>query len=443
MAGTFKYEEFKQRLDVKLPMIDTEISLKNDDDGDDAAFDLIRTRVFPHWAVAGADIQARRCTDGITNKLIHFTRTPTEESVLLRCYGSGTSHLINRTHELTHHYILSLPPLGYAPPLYARFRNGFVYGFVSGRVLKPPELSESVTSARVAELLGEWHRRIRIDYTTTENKSTASNMHEPALWQTLRQWLAQVPQSYSSQASNDTFSARQDILSPVVLAAEIEQMDKWIHHRCRSDIVFCHNDLLAANIIYHPASESSMGMDEGKAISVEDMTQLNNLITEETSDVDSGLSTPTSEHPISHLTSPFKSTHSSASKHISFIDYEYASLNPRGFDIANHFNEYAGFECDYTLYPSSAHQHHFFRHYLSSYTAHPSHSHSDHHDQQQQMEALEKEVKMYRPMSHLYWGIWALVQANVSTIDFDYLGYAVLRIEEYFKTKRELMMEFE
>nr|GLL27251.1 probable ethanolamine kinase isoform X2 [Ipomoea trifida]GMC92247.1 probable ethanolamine kinase isoform X1 [Ipomoea batatas]GMC93926.1 probable ethanolamine kinase isoform X1 [Ipomoea batatas]GMC95679.1 probable ethanolamine kinase isoform X1 [Ipomoea batatas]GMD83577.1 probable ethanolamine kinase isoform X1 [Ipomoea batatas] len=32
-----------------------------------------------------------------------------------------------------------------------------------------------------------------------------------------------------------------------------------------------------------------------------------------------------------------------------FIDFEYGSYNYRGFDIGNHFNEYAGYECDYSL----------------------------------------------------------------------------------------------
>lgn len=33
-----------------------------------------------------------------------------------------------------------------------------------------------------------------------------------------------------------------------------------------------------------------------------------------------------------------------------FIDFEYGSYNYRGFDIGNHFNEYAGYDCDYSLY---------------------------------------------------------------------------------------------
>jgi hypothetical protein len=35
---------------------------------------------------------------------------------------------------------------------------------------------------------------------------------------------------------------------------------------------------------------------------------------------------------------------------ICIIDYEYGSYSYRGYDIANHFNEHAGFECDYSLY---------------------------------------------------------------------------------------------
>jgi ethanolamine kinase len=46
------------------------------------------------------------------------------------------------------------------------------------------------------------------------------------------------------------------------------------------------------------------------------------------------------------------------------IDFEYGSYNYRGFDIGNHFNEYAGYDCDYSLYPSKEEQYHFIKHYL-------------------------------------------------------------------------------
>lgn len=35
------------------------------------------------------------------------------------------------------------------------------------------------------------------------------------------------------------------------------------------------------------------------------------------------------------------------------IDYEYGTHSYRGYDIANYFNEHAGFDCDYSLYVPS------------------------------------------------------------------------------------------
>ncbi|CAI9100171.1 OLC1v1037111C1 [Oldenlandia corymbosa var. corymbosa] len=110
-----------------------------------------------------------------------------------------------------------------------------------------------------------------------------------------------------------------------------------------------------------------------------------------------------------------------------FIDFEYGSYSYRGFDIGNHFNEYAGYDCDYSLYPNKGEQYHFFRHYLDP----------ERPDEvsEQDMEALYVETNMYMLASHLYWALWALIQAKMSPIDFDYLGYFFLRYNEYKKQK--------
>ncbi|CDJ44848.1 hypothetical protein ETH_00037570, partial [Eimeria tenella] len=49
---------------------------------------------------------------------------------------------------------------------------------------------------------------------------------------------------------------------------------------------------------------------------------------------------------------------------ICFIDYEYSGVMERAFDIAGHFIEYAGFECDWGRIPSPAAQRAFIRVYL-------------------------------------------------------------------------------
>lgn len=109
------------------------------------------------------------------------------------------------------------------------------------------------------------------------------------------------------------------------------------------------------------------------------------------------------------------------------IDFEYGSYNYRGFDIGNHFNEYAGYDCDYTLYPNKDEQYHFFGHYLD-----PDRPHEV---ADKDLEALFVETNTYMLTSHLYWALWALIQAKMSPIDFDYVGYFFLRYNEYKKQK--------
>ena len=36
-------------------------------------------------------------------------------------------------------------------------------------------------------------------------------------------------------------------------------------------------------------------------------------------------------------------------------------------------------------------------------------------------------------LSHLFWGTWAILQASMSVIDFDFMSYAKKRISAYHK----------
>ncbi|XP_071737227.1 probable ethanolamine kinase [Rutidosis leptorrhynchoides] len=114
-----------------------------------------------------------------------------------------------------------------------------------------------------------------------------------------------------------------------------------------------------------------------------------------------------------------------------FIDFEYGSYSYRGFDIGNHFNEYAGYDCDYTLYPTKDEQYHFFKHYLNPENPNEV---SD-----EDLEALFVETSCFMLASHLYWALWALIQAKISPIDFDYLNYFFMRYTEYKRRKNECL----
>lgn len=53
------------------------------------------------------------------------------------------------------------------------------------------------------------------------------------------------------------------------------------------------------------------------------------------------------------------------------------------------------------------------------------------------LQTMLKQVDDFRGIPGLYWGIWALIQATISQIDFDYASYAEVRLGEYFAWREE------
>jgi ethanolamine kinase len=113
---------------------------------------------------------------------------------------------------------------------------------------------------------------------------------------------------------------------------------------------------------------------------------------------------------------------------VNFIDYEYATAAPAAFDIANHFSEWGGFECNYDLYPSKSQRREFIHDYLHSY--HLNHGYTA--EKEGEVDVMFKEVDLFRGLPSFYWGIWALIQTEISQIDFDYASYAEIRLAEYW-----------
>ena len=58
---------------------------------------------------------------------------------------------------------------------------------------------------------------------------------------------------------------------------------------------------------------------------------------------------------------------------------------------------------------------------------------------QKTVDSWHGSVQLMLPLSHLMWGCWALLQAELSQIDFDYLEYALLRLDQYSITKRKFL----
>lgn len=307
----------------------------------------------------------------------------------MRAYGDNTDLIIDRDREAKSHALLA--QRGMAPPLLARFKNGLLYGYIPGKATTPEDLTKEPVWRGVANKLGEWHARVPIEadtgarsngYTNGVHHSDGVNRHKPSgrlldnrstrsdLWSVLQKWLDAL------SVNTEKERARKELLQQEVERSyrELDNQD-GIGER---GLIFGHCDLLSANVILLPSPEAT--------------------------------SNPMPVVPVT------------------FIDYEYATPCPAAFDLANHFAEWAGFDLDYNKLPTRATRQGFLREYLASYNRFATVK----IDEVAIRASLFEEVERYRGMPGLYWGIWSLIQAKISKIDFDYAQYAEDRLSEYW-----------
>lgn len=357
----------------------------------------------PEWVESEGPIELKRFTDGITNTLTKATKkrpgqTQSEadqEAVLLRAFGKGTDVLINRQRELQAHTLLA--SRGMAPPLLARFDNGLMYRYTEGDVCSCEDLRRPEVFHSVAERLGQWHGSLPISSLLSKNlninfplaKDGREPSPKPNMWWVTQQWIEALPTTTEKERSRVE-----------TLRNELEWL---VEHLSSStgldgkDYVFCHCDLLCGNVIIQRPNASNEA--------------------------------PPSE-PNNHNRYP-----------VTFIDYEYAAPAPAAFDIANHFAEWAGYECEHTGVPSKSQRRGFLKSYVAAYRSHQipeDHSGVVEVDPVHDVEHLYQQVDLFRGVPGFYWGIWALIQATISQIDFDYASYAEVRLGEYWGWKGEL-----
>lgn len=260
----------------------------------------------------------------------------------------------------------------------------------------------------VAQRLGEWHATLPISsisstcpapsqLAATQNNKRASlaamaNLTPgkpiPNVWTTMQKWISALPIATTAQ------TARRD-----ELMKELESLTEMLGDTPgiggSNSFVFAHCDLLSGNVIIEPTPSSAAASRRSSA-------------------------STGSEEP-------------ETAASVSFIDYEYATPAPASFDIANHFAEWGGFECDYSAMPTRSVRQAFLREYLKSFSTHQNRSYKE-----SELEELFEQVDRFRGVPGFYWGIWALIQAQISLIDFDYASYAEVRLGEYWAWKDSL-----
>lgn len=355
------------------------------------------TTIFPRWRQAPERIQSTELTGGITNMLLECSMG--NEKVLVRAYGRGTGLIIDRDREFVSHLVLNSYNL--APPIHARFGNGLVYGYISGRSLKVDEMSNPHLYPFIAARLGDWHRMVGVDVIEDSlkklhrrfNASKGSPSKPNDVWSLLQNWVEVLPEIPGMTAvcaqSRDLQEAKHNATLREILLAELEWLQAEVG--AKSPLVAAHSDLLSGNIIMPP----------DVAVSIDDPQEISKCI---------------------------QRYQESGTNPLSFIDYEYMMPGPRAFDISNHFQEWQGFNCDKSLVPSPSKSNQLLRRWCAAYLqSDPSSTAVD---------QLIDEIALYYGMPGLYWGIWAGIQSTISLIDFDYSGYSGQRLVEYWNWKR-------
>ncbi|XP_023284081.1 choline/ethanolamine kinase-like [Seriola lalandi dorsalis] len=258
------------------------------------------------------------------------------------------------------------------PKLYGIFPEGRLEQYLPNTRMRTDQLSHPAISAEIATKLARFH-----------NMLMPFNKEPKWLFGTIDRYMDQVMKlNFVREAHLKKYKK----LMKLDLPAELESL-RALLAATPSPVVFCHNDVQEGNILMLEERDHS---------------------------------------PVEKLM---------------LIDFEYSSYNYRGFDFGNHFCEWM---YDYTYnqwpfykatpenYPTREQQLHFIRNYLSEQKRYSDVT----MDQTQTEEDMIIEANRYALASHFLWGLWSIIQAKISKIEFGYMDYAQCRFDAYFKQKK-------
>ncbi|KAG7522008.1 hypothetical protein JOB18_011309 [Solea senegalensis] len=258
------------------------------------------------------------------------------------------------------------------PKLYGIFPEGRLEQYLPNTRMRTEQLSDPTISAEIATKVAHFHEMVM-----------PFNKEPKWLFGTIDKYMDQV---MKLNFVRDAHLKKYKKLMKMNLVAELESLRELLA-ATPSPVVFCHNDIQEGNIL----------MLDNK-----DQPSTDKLM---------------------------------------LIDFEYSSYNYRGFDFGNHFCEWM---YNYTYdqwpfykatpenYPTREQQLHFIRNYLAEQRRHsdiPT-------DQAQIEEDMIIEANRYALASHFLWGLWSIIQAKISKIEFGYMDYAQCRFDAYFKQKK-------
>jgi len=346
------------------------------------------------------------------------------KDLLLRIYGPNVEHLIDRENELTILRRLAAKNIG--PKLLGYFDNGRFEEFLRARTLQPQDIRDASTSKQIAKRFRELHDGI--DLLESERNGGAFVFANWDKWvdrvEKVITWLdEQVHNEQGGKSPASPRYTRQGLICGVEWSVFRDAYERYRAKLIeesggisgiRNRLVFAHNDAQYGNLMMLEPEEKSP------------------------------LLVPTNQH-----------------KRLVVIDFEYANANTRGLEFANHFTEWCynyhhpeqSFACNTNMYPTPEEQHRFVQAYVmhrpqfaasASSTPNleardkssipdfmldaraPGASSTPDYDaeekvrekvQEQQIEELLRETRLWRIANSAQWVAWGIVQAKVPELE--------------------------
>lgn len=306
-------------------------------------------------------------------------------AVTVRVYGEGSERFVEREREMR--IMELLHEHGFGPKLVGIFGNGRIESFLPMRCLSPLEMAVPCVANHIAVTLATFHHCL-----LSQKWRDLQSAKPQTPFGRIRKWL-DVVEGFDF-SDNPLKNAIYRTFDFDVLRREVDVVEAAAE-KFESPIVFSHNDLLSGNIMIPMGNSPSYSPEKPC--------------------MDTAYKQRGGEY-----------------ERMTFIDFEYADWAPRGFDWGNHFCEYAGFDCDYKLYPNKDAASNFLTAYLSAAA-------NGHSPCQAVVQRAVAEANVFALAAHQYWGTWSIMQARWSKIEFNYLEYAKLRWNEYYERKDEFL----
>jgi ethanolamine kinase len=397
---------------------------------------------FPKWSDAKEEeFTLKKISGGITNLLIKVAHG--EEAVLVRIFGEKTDLIIDRTIE--NQTFKTLSDRKFGPLFYGTFTNGRIEGWLDAVPLEPHEMGliEPVNFVSlIAKQVAKLHQ---LDMPKLSP--------EPSLWPSLEKWYAMVLASPLDVHSPNAKIARvSNILAPLNLHEIRKELD-WLKSVLPSSANDYGKQLLEKLAVSSKNSANNLPCQISPFKKIQSLCSYplpssNNP--EEQAKIDATAFMYRQVYAHNDLLSGNIMHREGPVDYVTLIDYEYAGFNFLGHELANHFCEHAGFDFDIEKwYPSKKVQCIFFQTYmesmkelsyvpnLSSYDPAAPPSTSPDAISEVFLSTMFEVANAFTLTSDFWWGIWAIVQAQNSPIDFDFASYSIIRMKAYMKHKRD------